>query len=153
MQPVTIPFNPIIIKPILINKVTVIIIRHFVLFVIPLPATKSSRLSLYSFVFLNQLSSLSEDLAKQKAASIKKGNAGNIGTMAPTAPKPTLAQPRIMYRIFSFTNLHLFLFFFTFYHMVYCHNRMIENHSRARKTHNFTNFLPHIFFITMNFAV
>lgn len=103
---------PIKMNPTLINKVTVSIIRHFVFFVIPFPAAKSARLSLYNFVFLNQLSSLFEDLAKQKAASNKKGTVGNTGNTAPTAPSPALIHPKRIYIIFSSANLRLISLFF-----------------------------------------
>ena len=43
-----------------------------------------------------QLEPLCRELrAKQKAASIRKGNAGSSGTAAPTAPRPRPIQPRI----------------------------------------------------------
>lgn len=103
---------PIKMNPTLISKVTVSIIRHFVFFVIPFPAAKSARLSLYNFVFLNQLSSLFEDLAKQKAASNKKGTVGNTGNTAPTAPSPALIHPKRIYIIFSSANLRLISLFF-----------------------------------------
>lgn len=103
---------PIKMNPTLISKVTVSIIRHFVFFVIPFPAAKSARLSLYNFVFLNQLSSLFEDLAKQKAASNKKGTVGNTGNTAPTAPSPALIHPKRIYNIFSSANLRLICLFF-----------------------------------------
>lgn len=103
---------PIKMNPTLISKVTVSIIRHFVFFVIPFPAAKSARLSLYNFVFLNQLSSLFEDLAKQKAASNKKGTVGNTGNTAPTAPSPALIHPKRIYNIFSSANLRLISLFF-----------------------------------------
>lgn len=103
---------PIKMNPTLISKVTVSIIRHFVFFVIPFPAAKSARLSLYNFVFLNQLSSLFENLAKQKAASNKKGTVGNTGNTAPTAPSPALIHPKRIYIIFSSANLRLISLFF-----------------------------------------
>lgn len=103
---------PIKMNPTLISIVTVSIIRHFVFFVIPFPAAKSARLSLYNFVFLNQLSSLFEDLAKQKAASNKKGTVGNTGNTAPTAPSPALIHPKRIYIIFSSANLRLISLFF-----------------------------------------
>lgn len=102
---------PIKMNPTLISIVTVSIIRHFVFFVIPFPAAKSARLSLYNFVFLNQLSSLFEDLAKQKAASNKKGTVGNTGNTAPTAPSPALIHPKRIYIIFSSANLRLISLF------------------------------------------
>lgn len=102
---------PIKMNPTLISKVTVSIIRHFVFFVIPFPAAKSARLSLYNFVFLNQLSSLFEDLAKQKAASNKKGTVGNTGNTTPTAPSPALIHPKRIYNIFSSANLRLISLF------------------------------------------
>ena len=103
---------PIKMNPTLISIVTVSIIRHFVFFVIPFPAAKSARLSLYNFVFLNQLSSLFEDLAKQKAASNKKGTVGNTGNTAPTAPSPALIHPKRIYNIFFICKppSHFFVF-------------------------------------------
>ena len=104
-QPATMPFRPIITKPTLIKRVTVIMILTLALIVMPLPETKSFRLSSYNLVLLNHLSSLSLDLAKQKAAIIKNGNDGISGKAAPIAPNTKPIQPNTIYII-------LFIYFF-----------------------------------------
>ena len=104
-QPATIPFRPIITKPMLIKIVTVIMILSLALTVIPLPETKSFKLSSYNLVLLNHLSSLSLDLAKQKVAIIKNGNDGISGKAAPIAPNTKPIQPSTIYII-------LFIYFF-----------------------------------------
>ena len=104
-QPATIPFRPIITKPMLIRSVTVIIILTLALMVMPLPDTKSFRLSSYNLVLLNHLSSFSLDLAKQKAAIIKNGNDGRSGKAAPMVPNTKPTQPNTIYII-------LFIYFF-----------------------------------------
>ena len=104
-QPATMPFRPIITKPTLIKRVTVIMILSLALIVMPLPETKSFRLSSYNLVLLNHLSSLSLDLAKQKAAIIKNGNDGISGKAAPIAPNTKPIQPNTIYII-------LFIYFF-----------------------------------------
>ena len=104
-QPATMPFRPIITKPTLIKRVTVIMILSLALIVMPLPETKSFRLSSYNLVLLNHLSSFSLDLAKQKAAIIKNGNDGISGKAAPIAPNTKPTQPSTIYII-------LFIYFF-----------------------------------------
>lgn len=104
-QPATMPFKPIITKPMLIKIVTVIMILSLALTVIPLPETKSFKLSSYNLVLLNHLSSLSLDLAKQKVAIIKNGNDGISGKAAPIAPNTKPIQPSTIYII-------LFIYFF-----------------------------------------
>ena len=94
--PTTIPFNPIMINPILISRVTLHIIRIFACFVIPLLIL----FSLYNFVFLNQPSNLSLDLAKQNAASNTNGTVGRIGNITPIIPNPNDIHPIRIYRIF-----------------------------------------------------
>ena len=140
IQPATIPFRPIIIKPILIRSVTVIMILTLALMVMPLPETKSFKLSSYNLVLLNHLSNLSLDLAKQKAAIIKKGNDGRSGKAAPMAPNTKPTQPNTI--IFS-------SFFLLLHQMSYRNNRMMKQHPRARETHNFLYLFPHVTFITM----
>lgn len=105
-QPATILFRPIITKPMLIRSVTVIMILTLALIVMPLPETKSFKLSSYNLVLLNHLSSFSLDLAKQKAAIIKKGNDGRSGKTAPTAPNAKPTQPNTIYNILF---IYLFL--------------------------------------------
>lgn len=90
----------IIINPTDIISVTVTIIFIWVFRVIPRPFTKLSRLSLYSFVPLNQQSSFSELLAKQTAAAIRNGTVGRIGSTAPTAPRAVHMQPMIISIVF-----------------------------------------------------
>ena len=51
-----------------------------------------------------------ELLAKQKAASIRNGKAGSMGTTAPTAPRPTPIQPKMIYSNF-FMCFSPFVFF------------------------------------------
>ena len=104
-QPATMPFRPIITKPMLIRSVTVIMILTLALIVMPLPETKSFKLSSYNLVLLSHLSSLSLDLAKQKAAIIKNGNDGRSGKAAPMAPNTKPTQPSTIYII-------LFIYFF-----------------------------------------
>ena len=104
-QPATMPFRPIITKPMLIKIVTVIMILTLALTVMPLPETKSFRLFSYNLVLLNHLSSLSLDLVKQKAAIIKNGNDGISGKAAPIAPNTKPIQPNTIYII-------LFIYFF-----------------------------------------
>ena len=89
------PFNPIIINPILINKVTEHIIRIFARFVIPLFIL----FSLYNFVFLNQSSNFSLDFAKQKAASNTNGTVGRIGNITPIIPNPNDMHPIMISRV------------------------------------------------------
>ena len=106
MQPATMPFRPIITKPMLIRNVTVIMILTLALTVMPLPETKSFKLSSYNLVLLNHLSSLSLDLVKQKAAIIKNGNDGISGKAAPIAPNAKPTQPNTIYNILF---IYLFL--------------------------------------------
>ena len=94
--PITIPFNPIIINPMLINIVTEHIIRILACLVIPFLIS----FSLYNFVFLNQPSNLSLDLANQKAANNTKGTVGRIGNITPIIPNPNDMHPIKIYRIF-----------------------------------------------------
>ena len=107
--PITIPFNPIMINPILISNDTEHIIRILACLVIPFLIL----FSLYNFVFLNQPSNLSLDLAKQKAANNTKGTVGKIGHITPIIPNPNDMHPIMIYRIFfiippqlAYTNLY-----------------------------------------------
>ena len=97
------PFNPIMINPMLVNKVTEHIIRSLARFVIPLLILFSS----YNFVFLNQPSNLSLDYAKQKAASNTKGTVGRIGNMTLIIPNPNDMHPIMIYRIFLIMPLYI----------------------------------------------
>ena len=73
---------------IIIKKSAIMFIRIFSFRGIPLFSTIDSTYFLYTFVFLNQASTLCELLAKQKAANKKKGPPGSTGNTIPKTPIP-----------------------------------------------------------------
>lgn len=73
--------------------------------VIAFSFTKLSRCFLYIFVFLNQISNLSDPFTKKKEANSKNGVVGSIGNIIPIAPSVKHINPTDTHINF----LHLFI--------------------------------------------
>lgn len=120
--------------------------------VMPRPRTKLSRLFLYSLVLRNQSFRRRELRAKQKAASIRKGNAAAAGRRRPPRPGPDRYSQESRKKA-SFCSLQFFLFAFCLNHMPCCRNRMVQQHVGPGPTHHSTNLFPHIRTVAVYAAV